>query len=77
MRNTKQFLDYVALHPDAILAFSANSMVLAIHSDESYLTEPRARNRVGSRFFMSDNAKDPKNNGAVMNIAQIIKSVVS
>ena len=26
---------------------------------------------------MSDNAEDPSNNGAVLNIAQIIKSVVS
>ena len=43
MRKTKQFLDYVASHPDAILTFSASSMVLAVHSDASYLTEPRTR----------------------------------
>ena len=77
MRKTKQFLDYVASHPDAILTFSASSMVLAVHSDASYLTEPRARSRAGGHFFMSDNAEDPRNNGAVLNIAQIIKSVVS
>ena len=77
MKKNKQFLDYVATHPDAILTFSASSMVLAVHSDASYLTEPRARSRAGGHFFMSDDTEDPKNNGAVLNIAQIIKSVVS
>ena len=52
-------------------------MVLTVHSDASYLTEPRARSRAGGHFFMSDNAEDPRNNGAVLNISQIIKSVVS
>ena len=28
-------------------------------------------------MFLSDDGKDPKNNGAVLNIAQIIKNVMS
>ena len=52
-------------------------MVLAIHSDASYLTEPNARSRAGGHFFMSNNAPFPPNNGAVLNIAQIIKAVMT
>ena len=77
MKKTKQFLDYVASHPDAILTFSASNMVLNVHIDASYLTEPKARSRAGGHFFLSDNSKDPTDNGAVLNVAQIIKNVMS
>ena len=52
-------------------------MVLNVHSDASYLTEPKARSRAGGHFFFSDNSKDPTDNGAVHNSAQIMKNVVS
>ena len=77
MVKTKLFLDYVASHPDAVLSFKASSMTLAIHSDASYLSESKARSRAGGHFFMSNNAANPPNNGAVLNILQIIKSVMS
>ena len=77
MEKTLKFLDYVATHPDAILTFNASDMVLHVHSDASYLTEPKARSRAGGHFFMSNKGPNPPNNGAVTNIAQIIKSVMS
>ena len=77
MRKTKTFLHYSASHPDAIITFRASSMILSVHSDASYLSEPKARSRAGGHFYMSDNSDSPKNNGAVLNIAQIIKSVMS
>jgi hypothetical protein len=52
-------------------------MVLAIHSDASYLGEPKARNRAGGHFFMSEDDADPKDNGAVHTVAKIIKAVMS
>jgi hypothetical protein len=52
-------------------------MVLAIHSDASYLSEPKARSRAGGHFFMSENVADPNDNGAVHTIAKIIKAVMS
>jgi hypothetical protein len=52
-------------------------MVLAIHSDTSYLNEPKARSRVGGHHFLSTNDEIPANNGAVLNISQIIKAVMS
>jgi hypothetical protein len=39
----KQFLDYVASQDKVILTYKASDMVLAIHSDASYLSEPKAR----------------------------------
>ena len=63
MRKTLKFLDYVASHPDAILTFSASNMILNIHSDASYLTEPKARSRAGGHFYMSSNSTHHANFG--------------
>ena len=73
----KIILDYVATNPDAILTYEKSDMVLAVHSGASYLSEPKARSRVGGHFFMSADTDDPPNNGAVLNISKIILSVMS
>ena len=52
-------------------------MILNVHSDASYLTEPNVCSRAGGHFFLSDNSKDPTDNGEVLNVAQIIKNVMS
>jgi hypothetical protein len=52
-------------------------MVLIVHSNTSYLSEPKARSRAGSHFFLSSDTKNPTNNNAVINIAQLIKAVMS
>jgi hypothetical protein len=77
MAKCKLFLDYATTHPDAIITYRASDMVLAVHSDASYLIEPKARSRAGGHFFMSQNTTFPPNNGAVLNIAQIIKNVMT
>ena len=77
MRKTLQFLDYVATHPDAILTYSASNMVLNVHSDASYLIEPKARSRAGGHFYMSSNSTHSEDNGAVLNIAKIMKHVMT
>ena len=73
----KQFLEYATTHPDAIVAYHASNMVLAAHSDASYLSDTNARSRAGGQFFMSDNAPSPANNGVIQTMAQIIKAVMS
>jgi hypothetical protein len=73
----KQFLDYIASQDEAILTFKASDMVLAIHSDASYLSEPKARSRAGGHMFMASDDEIPKNNGAVLNILHIICAVMS
>jgi hypothetical protein len=77
LHQTKQLLDYIATQDEAILTYNVSDMVLAIHSDASYLSEPGARSRAGGHFFLSSNAEIPPNNGAVLNIAHIIKHVMA
>ena len=77
MKKCKKFLNYAATHPDAVLTYRASDMVLACHSDASYLIEPKARSRAGGHFFMSKDTPFPPNNGSVLTIAQIIKAVMT
>jgi hypothetical protein len=77
MTHCKQFLDYAATHQDAILTYKSSDMVLVVHSDVSYLREPKARSQAGGHFFLSSDTENPINNGAILNIAQLIKSVMS
>ena len=77
MQQTLQLLDYLATQEDAVLSYHASDMVLAVHSDASYLSEPKARSRAGGHFFLSSDTTVPPNNGAVLNIAHIIKNVMS
>ena len=77
MNHTLQLLDYLATQEDAVLTYHASNMILATHSDASYLSEPKARSRAGSHFFLSSNADIPPNNGAILNIAHIIKHVMA
>ena len=43
MKKVKHFLDDAASHPDAIITYQASDMVLAAHSDASYLSESKPR----------------------------------
>jgi len=70
-------MDYAWSNPDAIVTYKASNMVLAIHSDASYLSESKARSRAGGHFYLSDNSKFPPNNGAVLNLSTIIDAVMS
>jgi hypothetical protein len=43
MELCKQILDYMAMQDDAILTYHASNMVLAIHSNALYLSEPKSQ----------------------------------
>ena len=72
-----QLLDYAATHPDAMITYHASDMVLAAHSNASYLSESKACSHAGGHFFLSENDVFPTNNGAILILAQIIKHVMS
>ena len=55
MKKVKQFLDYAASNPNAVLTYKESDMVLALHSDASYLSENKARSRAGGHFVCSAN----------------------
>ena len=76
MTLAKQVLNYTSTHPVSIITYHASDMVLSNHSDASYLSESKARSRDGGHFFISNNSSILANNGAVVTISQIIKSVM-
>jgi hypothetical protein len=77
MKKIKQFLDFAAMHSDAVVTYHASNMVLAGHIDASYLSKSNAQSRAGGHFFMSKNVETLPNNGVVFTILQIIKAVMS
>jgi len=82
MQEMNQLLDYLATHPDTTIRFRKSDMVFHISSDASYLSVRRSRSRVGGWFYLSEEASSksdspqPKNNGPVLVIANILKNVV-
>jgi hypothetical protein len=77
MKRVQQLLDYIATQEPATLTYRKSDMVLAGHSDAGYLNESNARSRAGGHHFLSENVQYPPNNGAILNVAEIIKSVMS
>ena len=46
-----------------MLSYHASKMVIAVHSEPSYKSEPNARSRAGGHFFLSSDTTIPPNNG--------------
>jgi len=75
-----QVLYFLVTHPNAVVRFRASDMVMNIHSDASYLSEPKARSRACGRFFMGTLPKDGepiKLNGAFHTLCSILRFVVA
>ena len=47
LQHVKQFLDYMARHPEAIIRYRVCNMVLNVHSDASFHSASRAHFRAG------------------------------
>ncbi len=62
----------MATQEEAILTYCVSKMVLAIHSDALYLSKPKAHSQAGGHMFMAGKEEISFNNGAVLNISQII-----
>ena len=52
-------------------------MKLTAHSNISYLSEPKARSQATWNFFLSSDSTVPHNNGDVLNIAHIMKHIMT
>ena len=73
-----QLLDYCATHPDARLTYRASDMILHLHSDAGYNSEPGARSRAGGHFWLGNRHGHSKmHNGAILNPTHILKHVAS
>ncbi len=80
MKQVNQFLDYMWMHPDAIIRYHASDMILNVHSDASYLSAPKARSRAGGYFFLGSIPQDGnpiKLNGAIHITCTILKLVTA
>ena len=76
----EQLLDYLATHPDAVVRYYASDMILNIHSDASYLSEPRARSRIAGYYFLGSkptHGQPIKLNGVIFTFCGILKFVVA
>jgi hypothetical protein len=51
-RRVNQFLNYMWLHPNAVIGYCASDMVLSVHSDASYHSAPHAQSCAGGYFFL-------------------------
>jgi hypothetical protein len=80
MEKVYQVLNYLAMHPDAKIQFRASDMVLNIHSDALYLTEPNGCSRTCGHFFMGslpEAGKPIRLNGAFHTLCAILRFVVA
>ena len=77
MKQVTQFLDYAVSHPGTMVTYWSSNMVLAVHSDTSYLSETKAQSHAGGHFFLSNDNVFLTNNGSILTISQIIKVVMS
>jgi hypothetical protein len=67
MKKAKQLLDYLAINPKVTIWYQASNMIMNVHSDASYLSEPDMQSCTCGHFFMGLTAKDSdpiKLNGA-------------
>ena len=69
MKQSQQVMDYLATQEPAVLTYQKSDMVLAVHSNASYLNEEEAQSRAGGHHFLSKNVPLPANNGAIHNVA--------
>jgi len=58
-QRSQQIMDYLATQEPAVLTYRKSNMVLAVHSDASYLNEEEARSRAGGHHFLSEDVPLP------------------
>ncbi len=71
----KQLLDHLALHPNDGITFKASNMILAAHSDASYLSKSKSCSQAGAHIFLSNDDPIPQSDGPVLSIAAVMRSV--
>lgn len=75
--DVKQFLDYCATHPDAVIRYKASDMELKGHSHASYLTSLAARSHVGGHWYLGKRNDPDFFNGPILNITGVLRLVAS
>ena len=75
-----QLLNYCAMHTDEFIGYKKCAIIIAIHSDSSYLSNPKVRIQAGGHFFFKnrpDQGQHIINNEVVNMVSIIICNVMS
>ena len=80
LKITEELLDYAATHPDAKIRYKESDTILQIHTDASYLSEPKARSRAAGHYFLGwtpHNKQLIRLNGAIYTLCTALKFIAS
>ena len=80
LKRTEDLLDYAATHPDAKIRYRASEIIIQIHTDASYLSEPKARSRAAGHYFLGwlpQNNQPIRLNGAIYALCTVLKFFAS
>jgi hypothetical protein len=72
-----QLLDYVATHPNAGICNLASNMILVVQTYVLYLSKHNACSQASAHFYLTNKGDKEFNNGSILNLASIIKHVMS
>ncbi len=72
-----QLLDCIATHPNAGICYLASDMILAVHTNALYLSKHNTCGWASAHFYLTNKGDKEFNNGAILNLASIIKHVMT
>jgi hypothetical protein len=76
-KSCQQFFNYVATHPNAGILYKACDMILAVHTDTSYLLEQNGKICTSAHFYLTNHNDKEFHNGAILPLSSIIKHIMS
>ena len=68
--------NHCTIHPNAGVRCFMSNMILALHLDASYLSEPDAKSRAAEHFFLGKLNDENFDNGVIMTLSKIIKHLI-
>ena len=80
LKISEELLYYAATHTDAKIWYRASEMIPQIHTDASYLSEPKARSRAAGHYFLRwlpQNNQPIGLNGAIYTLCTVLKFIAS
>jgi hypothetical protein len=68
----QQLLDYIATHSNAGICYKACEMILAVHTNASYLSEQNGKSHASAHFYLTNHANKEFNKGSILTLSSII-----
>lgn len=77
MDKIQQFLDYALSQEEIVVKYTKSDIILLVHSNVLYLSEPKARSCVGGHHFLGSDHNNQQNNSPAHKISAILKRVMA